>query len=185
MAAASRNGPLAPHMRPCAPCQWVKWMGDNPPSKRIYFWGGVEGVYGPQIAPLFRQQWCITTTSEWYEGHCQRPIGMPGMRREKNRKWMQYILIKKNYINKLKRLQMCVECVPTHRILYIRIRYIFRISATWHWVRSLVQHRNLVYDTGYLLTSLNLIESAICFWWIRSKIILSALMYLTVCLHSH
>jgi hypothetical protein len=35
MAATSGNGPLAPHMRPCAPCQHVEWIGDNPPSKRI------------------------------------------------------------------------------------------------------------------------------------------------------
>ncbi len=26
-------------MRPCAPRQCVEWMGDNPPSKRIYFLG--------------------------------------------------------------------------------------------------------------------------------------------------
>jgi hypothetical protein len=30
MAAAGGNGPLAPHMRPCAPRQHVKCMGDNP-----------------------------------------------------------------------------------------------------------------------------------------------------------
>ncbi len=40
MAAAGGNGPLAPHMRPCAPCRRVKWMGDNPPSLQMYFWGG-------------------------------------------------------------------------------------------------------------------------------------------------
>ncbi len=28
-----------PHMRPCAPRQRVKWMGNNPPSKRISFLG--------------------------------------------------------------------------------------------------------------------------------------------------
>jgi hypothetical protein len=39
MAAASGNGPLAPHMRPCPPRRRIKWMGDNPLSKRIYFWG--------------------------------------------------------------------------------------------------------------------------------------------------
>ncbi len=50
MAAAGGNGPLAPHMRPCAPRRRVKWMGDNPLSLRMYFWG-VEGVYGPQSAP--------------------------------------------------------------------------------------------------------------------------------------
>jgi hypothetical protein len=31
MAAASRNGPLAPHMWPCAPLQCFQWMGNNPP----------------------------------------------------------------------------------------------------------------------------------------------------------
>ncbi len=67
MAAASWNGPLAPHMRPCAPRQRVKWMGDNPPSLWMYFWG-VEGFYGPQSAPLFRRWW-IATTSECFEGH--------------------------------------------------------------------------------------------------------------------
>jgi hypothetical protein len=36
MAAAGRNGPLAPHMRPCAPRQRVEWMGDNPPSLQMY-----------------------------------------------------------------------------------------------------------------------------------------------------
>ncbi len=40
MAATSRNGPLAPHMRPCAPHLRVEWMGDNPPSLRMYSLGG-------------------------------------------------------------------------------------------------------------------------------------------------
>ena len=39
MATAGRNAPLAPHMRPCAPRRLVEWMGDNLPSKLIYFWG--------------------------------------------------------------------------------------------------------------------------------------------------
>jgi hypothetical protein len=51
MAAAGRNGPLAPHMRPCTLCRCFEWMGDNPPSKRMYSLGEVEGVYGPQSAP--------------------------------------------------------------------------------------------------------------------------------------
>jgi hypothetical protein len=55
MAAAGGNGPLAPHMRPCAPRGRVEWMGNNPPSLRMYSLGGVEGVYGPQSAPLFRR----------------------------------------------------------------------------------------------------------------------------------
>jgi hypothetical protein len=55
MAAAGRNGPLAPHMRPCTLRRRVEWMGNNPPSLRMYSLGGVEGVYGPQSAPLFRR----------------------------------------------------------------------------------------------------------------------------------
>ncbi len=67
MAAASKNGPLVPHMRPCAPIQCVEWMFDNPPSKRI-FWGAVEGVYGHQNTPML-WQFAITGTKEHFEGH--------------------------------------------------------------------------------------------------------------------
>jgi hypothetical protein len=42
MAAAGGNAPLAPHMRSCAQRRHVKWMGDNPPSLRIYFLGGLK-----------------------------------------------------------------------------------------------------------------------------------------------
>jgi hypothetical protein len=42
MTATGGNGPLAPHMRPCAPCQHVKWMGDNPPSLWMYSLGGLR-----------------------------------------------------------------------------------------------------------------------------------------------
>jgi hypothetical protein len=42
MAAAGGNGPLGPHMRPCAPRRRVKWMGDNPPSLRMYSLGGLR-----------------------------------------------------------------------------------------------------------------------------------------------
>jgi hypothetical protein len=42
MAAAGRNGPLVPHMRPCAPHRRVKWMGNNPLSLRMYFLGGLR-----------------------------------------------------------------------------------------------------------------------------------------------
>jgi hypothetical protein len=55
MAVAGRNAPLAPHMTPSALPRCHKWMGDNPLSKLMYFLGGVEGVYGPQSAPLFWQ----------------------------------------------------------------------------------------------------------------------------------
>ncbi len=54
MAAAGGNGPLVPHMRPGALRQRIEWMGDNPPKLADVFWGGVEGVYGAQSAPLFR-----------------------------------------------------------------------------------------------------------------------------------
>ncbi len=39
MATAGINGPLVPHMRPCAPRQCIVWMGNNPMSKQLYFWG--------------------------------------------------------------------------------------------------------------------------------------------------
>ncbi len=42
MAAAGGNDPQAPHMRPCAPRRHLKWMGDNPPSLRMYFMGGLR-----------------------------------------------------------------------------------------------------------------------------------------------
>ncbi len=42
MAAASGNGLLAPHMRPCALHQRFKWMVDNPPSLWMYFGGGLR-----------------------------------------------------------------------------------------------------------------------------------------------
>ncbi len=42
MAAAGGNGPLAPHMRPCAPRQRVEWMSNNPPSLRMYSLGGLR-----------------------------------------------------------------------------------------------------------------------------------------------
>jgi hypothetical protein len=42
MAAASRNGPLAPQMRPCTPRQHFEWMGNNSPSLRMYSLGGLR-----------------------------------------------------------------------------------------------------------------------------------------------
>ncbi len=42
MAAASGNGPLAPHMRPGALRRCVEWMGDNPPSLRAYSLQGLR-----------------------------------------------------------------------------------------------------------------------------------------------
>jgi hypothetical protein len=35
MATAGRNGPVAPHMRPCTLRQHVEWMGNNPLSLRM------------------------------------------------------------------------------------------------------------------------------------------------------
>ncbi len=65
MAAAGRNSPLVPHMRPCAPRWCVKWMGDNPPSLRMYFWGGWGCLW-----PSKRfWRWCIATTLECIKGH--------------------------------------------------------------------------------------------------------------------
>jgi hypothetical protein len=42
MATTGRNGFLAPHMRPCALHRRVEWMGDNPPSLRMYSLGGLR-----------------------------------------------------------------------------------------------------------------------------------------------
>jgi hypothetical protein len=42
MATTGGNGPLAPHMTPSAPRQRHEWMGDNPPSKRMYFGVGLR-----------------------------------------------------------------------------------------------------------------------------------------------
>jgi hypothetical protein len=42
MAAAGGNGPLAPHMRPCAPRRCFELLDDNPPSKQMYFLGGLR-----------------------------------------------------------------------------------------------------------------------------------------------
>jgi hypothetical protein len=39
MTAAGRNGLLVPHMRPCALHRHDAWIGNIPPSKRIYFLG--------------------------------------------------------------------------------------------------------------------------------------------------
>jgi hypothetical protein len=68
MAAASGNGPLVTHMRPCTPRRCVEWMGDNPPSKRIYFLSAVEGVYGPQNT-LMLWRFIISGTKVRFEGH--------------------------------------------------------------------------------------------------------------------
>ncbi len=65
MAAASGNGPLAPHMTPCAPHQHHKWIGYNPPASGCNFLGG-WGCVCPQSAPLFRRWWIATTFGEFW-----------------------------------------------------------------------------------------------------------------------
>jgi hypothetical protein len=42
MATAGGTGPLAPHIRPYAPRRRVEWMGNNPPSLRMYSLGGLR-----------------------------------------------------------------------------------------------------------------------------------------------
>ncbi len=49
MAAAGGNAPLAPHMRYCAQRRCFEWIGDDPPSLRMYFLGGLR-VFCPQSA---------------------------------------------------------------------------------------------------------------------------------------
>ena len=64
---AGRNCPLVPHIKPCTPRCHLRLMGNNPPSKRIYFLG-VEGVCGPQHTPMLWR--CIIAgTKDRIEGH--------------------------------------------------------------------------------------------------------------------
>jgi hypothetical protein len=51
MASAIRNAPLAPHMRSCAQRQHIEWMGDNPPSLWMYFFGGLRVFIAPKALP--------------------------------------------------------------------------------------------------------------------------------------
>ncbi len=55
-----------------APMLWINTL--QPPELADVIFGGVEGVYGPQSAPLFRRWW-IATTSECFEGraHPKQP----------------------------------------------------------------------------------------------------------------
>ncbi len=96
----------------------------------------------------------------------------------------------------------CITCVPTRRILYMRIRYTFRISTDWQRVGSLVQcafnflvkRRNPVCDIIWLMIP-NLVESSlmgkiqeqsVSTYVLDSLFVsLSVLMYSTVCLYSH
>ncbi len=50
MAAAGRNIPLAPHMRPCAPHQCIKWMGNNSLRKQIQFLEGWGCIWPPKCS---------------------------------------------------------------------------------------------------------------------------------------
>jgi hypothetical protein len=55
-------------MRPCALCQRVEWMGNNPPEQADIIFGAVEGVYGPQNTPML-WRFIIAGTKECFEGH--------------------------------------------------------------------------------------------------------------------
>ncbi len=59
--------PNAPHEALCS--ELTLWMNSLQPPELadILFWG-VEGVYGPQSAPLF-WRWWIATRLECFEGH--------------------------------------------------------------------------------------------------------------------
>ncbi len=59
--------PSAPHEAlHSVPMLWMD--GQQPSELADVFFGEIEGVYGPQSAPLF-QRWCIATTSGCFEGH--------------------------------------------------------------------------------------------------------------------
>ncbi len=66
--------PVPAEMAPSTPHEALRSMlthqmdGWHPPEQASIIFGGVEGVYCPQRAPLFRQ-WCIATTSEYLWGH--------------------------------------------------------------------------------------------------------------------
>ncbi len=51
MAAAGGNAPLAPYMRSCAQCRRIKWMGNKPPSLRMYFLGGLRVFMALKVLP--------------------------------------------------------------------------------------------------------------------------------------
>ncbi len=68
-------------------------------------------------------------------------MGVPGAKKEEKDEEEQinvvcFVLM---IINELLRLHLCVKCVPTLRIMYVRIRYTFRMIANWQCVGSLVQ----------------------------------------------
>ncbi len=66
--------PSAPH-EALLSTPTLQMDGWQPSKLADVFWGVVEGVFGPQSAPLFRQ-WCNATTLECFEGHiCQEVSG--------------------------------------------------------------------------------------------------------------
>ncbi len=85
-----------------------------------------------------------TSGSRGFNSKCRKLLGKPGAKKEEEEI--------DNYEHK--RLQLCIECVPTRRILYIRIQYTFRISVC---IGSLVQRKNPIHNTVYLLMSSYLI----------------------------
>ena len=53
------NGPLVPHIKPCAPHSRLCSMGDDPPSKQIYFlrgWGGVRPSKHSYVTVMHHRQ---------------------------------------------------------------------------------------------------------------------------------
>jgi hypothetical protein len=65
MPATGGNGPLVPHMRPCAWRRRDVWIGDNPPSKRIFFLGLLR------VCMALKTLRCCndSSSSERFEGH--------------------------------------------------------------------------------------------------------------------
>ncbi len=65
MTATGRNGLLVPLMRPCAPHRRDVWIGNFPPSKRIYFWGLLR------VCMALKTLRCCGDSSspEHFEGH--------------------------------------------------------------------------------------------------------------------
>ncbi len=71
MAAAGETGPLAPHMRPCALRRRVKWMGNNPPSLRMYFLGGLRVFMALKVLPAMMH--CHKIGVFWWPCTPQQP----------------------------------------------------------------------------------------------------------------
>ncbi len=65
MAAGGGNAPLAPHMRSCAQRRRFEWMGNDPPSLRMYFLGGLRVFMALKVLPVMMHR----HKSECFEGH--------------------------------------------------------------------------------------------------------------------